>query len=653
VSDSTSKPRVRINTQGLVTGVNGRTFTGDSFQNFKANLGYGTGNISSGGTYGFFPLSRNHTQLEWMYRGSWIVRKIVDVVADDMTRAKIQVTSDEDPSELAKLDQFWTHTRIWQRLNQTVKWARLYGGCIAVLMIDGQKMDTPLQLDSIGKGQFKGLLVLDRWMVNPDYSELVTDLGVDFGTPVFYNSVADATLIKNMKIHHSRCIRIEGIELPYFQKIAENGWGLSVIEPMFDRLIAYDSTTTGAAQLVYKAHLRTYYVENLRGIIADGGQSYQALLQQVNMIRLMQTNEGMSLFDSTDRFEAHQYSFAGLAEMLVQFGQQLGGAADIPLTRIFGQAPSGLNSTGEGDEKNYENMINAQQEARLRPGIDLLRSVTYRSRLGKAPPDGETYKFAPISQLSEQEKAQVATTIVGAASAAFQDQILTRAAAMKEVKQWSEVTGFGSNITDKDIEAATDEDPPTLNELVGERLDNPIDAIRAQHGLLATGAGEGAVAPGEEQVTGGTDSAGVIDVHGLTVVVETPKGSARRGPGWSVSMPADYGYISGTSSAEGPDEQMDCYVGPDVASPWALIIHQVDPATEEFDEHKVMLGFNSASAARQAYCRAFSDGTGWARIGKTEIMTIDELKEWLDGWRYGVPGAVGSEDEMAGACDDD
>jgi len=78
VSDST-KPRVKINTHGLVTGVNGRSFTGDSFLNFKANLGYGAANVSSGATYGFNPLSRNRTQLEWMYRGSWIVRKIRDI----------------------------------------------------------------------------------------------------------------------------------------------------------------------------------------------------------------------------------------------------------------------------------------------------------------------------------------------------------------------------------------------------------------------------------------------------------------------------------------------------------------------------------------------------------------------------------------------
>jgi hypothetical protein len=71
---------------------------------------------------------------------------------------------------------------------------------------------------------------------------------------------------------------IDGIELPYWQKMAENYWGLSVIEPLYDRLIAFDSTSQGAAQLVYRAHLRTLYIEKLRELIAFGGEAYTAVL---------------------------------------------------------------------------------------------------------------------------------------------------------------------------------------------------------------------------------------------------------------------------------------------------------------------------------------------------------------------------------------
>lgn len=677
MSDSTTKPRVRVTSDGRVTHVNGeRAATRDSFQNFAANLGYGTPNLSTASSYGFNPISRNHTQLEWMYRGSWIVRKIVDVVAEDMTRAKIQVDSDESPDELAKLDQYWNVMLIWQRLCETIKWARLYGGCLAVIMIDGHNPSDPLNVEAVGEGQFKGLLVLDRWMVWSDLTDVVTDFGTDFGKPKFYTTTSDAKSIPTMRIHHSRCIRIDGIQLPYWQRIAENDWGLSVVEPLFDRLVAFDSTTQGAAQLVYKAHLRTYYIEKLREAVAAGGKAYQAILRQVDLMRLMQTNEGISVLDATDKFEAAQYSFSGLSDMLVQFSQQLSGAADIPLTRLFGQAPAGLNATGESDMRNYYDMCNAQQEAHLRHGVATLRAITYRSRFGRAPRTSETFSFTSLYKMTDAEKASTASTVVQTAAAAFESQLMTRKAAMQEIKQSSTYTGFGSNITDEDIEAATEDDPPNLQELVGGKLDDPLDMIRFQHGLDkgkrdATGGSQ----PGEEQLTGGRedgegigpgsgvnrqtplngavpppppmgdratirDRRSMIEVHGLPIIIETARGEQRSGRGWRVSMPADYGYISGTGSAEGADEQMDAYVGPNHASTKIFVIEQVHPGTHEFDEHKIMLGFDTEDEARATYCAAFSDGSGPERIGSIKRKTPSGLKTWLSDWRYELPGKV-------------
>jgi hypothetical protein len=72
-------------------------------------------------------------------------------------------------------------------------------------------------------------------------------------------------------LHHSRLIHGRW-KLPYQQKITENEWGMSVVERIFDRLTSYDSTSVGAAQLAYKAHLRTAKIKKLREIIAMGGK---------------------------------------------------------------------------------------------------------------------------------------------------------------------------------------------------------------------------------------------------------------------------------------------------------------------------------------------------------------------------------------------
>ncbi|MFX6330891.1 phage portal protein, partial [Acinetobacter baumannii] len=68
---------------------------------------------------------------------------------------------------------------IWDKLCETGKWARLYGGAIAVMLIDGQDLSTPLRIEAIGKDQFKGLVVMDRWMVAPPVGNVVTEYGPD------------------------------------------------------------------------------------------------------------------------------------------------------------------------------------------------------------------------------------------------------------------------------------------------------------------------------------------------------------------------------------------------------------------------------------------------------------------------------------------
>ncbi|EPC7287083.1 DUF1073 domain-containing protein [Acinetobacter baumannii] len=450
-------------------------FTKDSFQNFAARVGLGSGNQHDQSGYGFNFLSRQRLKLEAMYRSSWVVGQVVDVVADDMTRKGVKLNGLSTPKDSEMIDQEMDRLQVWDKLNKNIKWSRLYGGSLAVMMIDGQNVSTPLNPNTIGKGQFKGLMVLDRWMVQPTLEDLVTEMGPDYGKPKYYDVITDSVGLCNQRIHYSRVIRMDGVELPYWQSITENLWGQSVIERLEDRLTIFDSATLGAGQLVYKAHLRTYKVKKLREIIATGGKFYDALVKQIQEIRMWQSNEGMTLMDADDAFETHQYSFTGLDNLLLQFGQQISGATGIPLVRLFGQSPAGLNATGESDLANYYDNINQQQEGRLRTPLQVLYAVLHMSVLGKPLPDSFSFKFASLWQLDDEKKANVAKGVTDAVLAAEEAGLIKRSTALKELRQSSEVTGVFSHITDEEIKEADDEDPPPPDEGVDDEETNKSD----------------------------------------------------------------------------------------------------------------------------------------------------------------------------------
>ena len=434
--------------------------TGDSFQNFGARLGYGTGNQTDGSQYGFNFLSKNRSQLDAMYRSSWIVGKAVDAVAEDMTKMGIEINSSIPPKEIDELLRVWKQLKIWNAICTGMKWSRLYGGAIVVILIDGQSMATPLRPETVKRDQFKGLLALDRWQVQPSLNNLVTDYGPDLGLPKFYQVVGGVRALPDVKIHYSRVIRLEGQELPIWQAQTEMLWGQSVIERLFDRLLAFDSTTQGAAQLVYKAHLRTYKVEGLRDIIAAGGQIMEGLLKQINFIRQTQTNEGLTLMDSKDEFEAYTYSFGGLDAVLLQMSQQVSGSLGIPFTRLFGQAPAGLNSTGESDTRNYYDGIKQEQEQKLRTAMELLLRLSYQSTFGRELPDGSDFTFRSLWQMSETEKGALASTLTTAITGAVTSGVIGHKTGLLELRQSSRLTGVWSNIPDSVIAAATDDVSP-------------------------------------------------------------------------------------------------------------------------------------------------------------------------------------------------
>ncbi len=448
----------------------------DSFVNFAQMLGIGAANALSTASYGFNPITRIRTLLEWIHRGSWLGGVAIDVVAEDMTREGVELLGSLEPADIGRLAKAADRLQIWSHLCDTVKWARLYGGCIAVMLIDGQRPDTPLNLSTVSKGQFKGLLVLDRWMIEPSLNNLVTEMGPNLGLPKFYTVTADAPALPKMRIHYSRCIRLEGVRLPYWQRVMENLWGISVLERLYDRMQAFDSATTGSAQLVYKSYIRTIKIKNLRQVAAAGGDAMKGLVAQVDMMRQFQNQEGITLLDADDEFEGHTHgAFAGLSDALVQFGQQVSGALQVPLIRLFGQSPAGF-STGDTDLRNYYDGIKQKQERELGDGVTLVYKVLAASEAIELPDDFEV-NFKPLWQLSDEQKATIASADAATVASIESQGIIGRATALRELKQSSRTTGRFTNIDEKMIEAAEGEEAPGLEGLLpGQTASLPFGA---------------------------------------------------------------------------------------------------------------------------------------------------------------------------------
>src|SRR6266516_7461736 len=85
----------------------------DSFVNFAQKMGIGADSPLTSGSYGFNPITRIRTLLEWIHRGSWLGGVAIDVVADDMTKMGVDLHDDISPADIDKLQQAAVQLAIW------------------------------------------------------------------------------------------------------------------------------------------------------------------------------------------------------------------------------------------------------------------------------------------------------------------------------------------------------------------------------------------------------------------------------------------------------------------------------------------------------------------------------------------------------------
>ncbi len=134
--------------------------------------------------------------------------------------------------------------------------------------------------------------------------------------------------------------------------------------------------------------------------------------------------------------------------------------------------------------------------------------------------------------------------------------------------------------------------------------------------------------PTEAQKEAGNYKKAHVKIQGFDIAIENPRGSTRsgtdsKGNKWEVKMHSHYGYIKRTEGADG--EHVDVFIGPNPESDKVFIVDQINP-DGSFDEHKVLIGFDSKLRARSGYKSNYSNG--W-KVGPITSMSMDEFKDWV------------------------
>lgn len=430
----------------------------DAYSNLAANLGAGANNLAQTAGYVMQRFTWDYYTINILFRDNWIAKAIVEKPANEMLKNGFEIQSELDPDKVTKIMQTYRRTQTQPKFRECLIWSRLYGGCLLIPMLEGQEdLSKPLDFDSIMPDSYKGCFTIDRWCGVSPSLELIDDISdPEFGQPKYYIITAPQ-FDGEIKVHHSRVIKMIGRRLPYWEEIAETYWGASELEHVYTELKKRDDTSANISFLIFLANIRVFGMEGLGQAITIGDQeSLQKVYETVQNINRLMCNTGIMAMDKDDTFNTQQYTFAGINDIYESFMLDISGAAEIPVDKLFGRSPAGFNA-GNETLQNYYDTIQEKQETDVRYPLEKLLKIITMSALGEIPDDFEIV-FNPIRRPSDLEKSDLGQKNTQAVLEAYQANVVGKGTVLREFKEQSPLSGMWSNITDEMIKEADAED---------------------------------------------------------------------------------------------------------------------------------------------------------------------------------------------------
>ena len=334
------------------------------------------------------------------YRGAWLPRKIIDIPALDACRKWRSWNADGD--DVSKLEAEERRLGLQGKLLDTYIKARLFGGAAIYIGTGDHEASKALNPDRIGTGGIRHLNVLTKRVLQA--GEIDNDPeSPTYGQPAYYTLTGGRAQIN---IHPSRLVILQGAELPDTDLVPQaGGWGDSVLTAIFDEIKRADSTSANIASLVFEAKVDVIKIPDFMKMLSD--PLYEAdMLKRLQLAAMAKGINGALILDKEEEYEQKSANFASLRDILLAFMQLVSGAADIPITRLLGQSPGGLNASGDNDIRNYYDRISSIQELELGPAMSVLDECLIRSALGKRDPK-VFYNWRSLWQTTDKERADI------------------------------------------------------------------------------------------------------------------------------------------------------------------------------------------------------------------------------------------------------
>lgn len=362
-------------------------------------------------------------------------RRPAEIIAKEMTRKWITLTyaGEIDGSEkLGQIEKEMARLQVRDKFREAALQDGLFGRSQIYLDMgvdlsdvgdsELKELKRPLfrKNGKIGKGDLRAIRVVEPIWTYPNSYDAVNPLKDNFFRP-------DSWFVMGMEIHHTRMLTFVSREVPDMLKPAYAFGGLSLSQMMKPYVDNWLRTRQSVSDLI-----RSYSVSglktNLQTMLNVGGaQSLQARMQLFNQSR---DNRGMFLLDKeTEEWFNITTPLTNLDQLQAQSQEHMSSICGVPLVKLLGITPSGLNASSDGEIRAFYDWVESQQETLFRNPLTDLINIIQLSLFGEID-SNVGFKFDTLWSLDEEHQASVEQIKASTASTYYQVGVL----APKEIR---------------------------------------------------------------------------------------------------------------------------------------------------------------------------------------------------------------------------
>ncbi|WP_199085966.1 DUF1073 domain-containing protein [Bosea sp. ASV33] len=376
--------------------------------NVSAALGWANGCLQEGVVFPGFPfLSQLAQRPEY--------RKITETIASEMTRAWITFESaggDDEAKQKAEkikaIEAEFGRLHVQDMFRKAAEGDGYFGRGHIFLDLgetdDREELKSPvgdgwnsMSQGKVGQKSLRRLRYIEpMWVAATTYNS--TDpLKGDWFRPVGW-------YVMGKEVHTSRLLTFIGRPVPDLLKPTYLFSGLSMsqmAQPYVDNWIKTREAVSDLISSFSFTGLKTDLTE--RSQIDDGAE----LLARLKLFTTMRDNRGTLAIDKdTEDFFNISVPLGTLDKLQAQSQEQLSSVSSIPLVKLLGITPSGLNASSDGEIRVFYDWIAAYQGVLFRDNLHRLLGFVQLSLFGEVDP-AITIKFNPLYSLNEKEQAEV------------------------------------------------------------------------------------------------------------------------------------------------------------------------------------------------------------------------------------------------------